>query len=107
MPDWIIHYSDGTTFSSDDGEWKDAPGWDCQVVLFRDPIVKWGIRHDADYFYLARDGTVVGIYGTVALVDFVTNVLGVVKVGRMLTQYDFTEVMRKATADRAALQAGA
>ena len=103
MPDWIIYYSDGTTFSSNDGDWKDAPGWDCQVVLFRDPIVKWGIRHNADFFRLDADGTVVGM-DNISFLQHVMNTLGMVKAGNMLSQGEFDKVYQKAVADRRTLQ---
>ena len=103
MVDWIIYYSDGSTFSSDEGDWADAPGWGCQVVLFRDSIVKCGIRHDRDYYRLDEDGTVVGM-DFVGLIDYVVEMLGVVKVGRMLTQAEYKRIYQQAVDDRADLQ---
>jgi hypothetical protein len=104
-PSWFIYYSDGSTFSSDDGAWEDAPGWDCQVVLYRDPITKWGIRHQGDYYRLAGDGTVVAM-DFVGLIDYVVEMLGVVKVGRMLSQAEFARVYQRAVEDRLKLQRG-
>lgn len=101
--DWRILYSDGSTFSSDDGAWEDAPSWDVQVVLFRHPETGWAMRHGGDYFRLADDGTVVSTDHT-GMLDYVSNMLGLVKVGRMLTQAEFNEVYQRAKAEMAALK---
>lgn len=104
-PSWIIYYSDGSTFSSLDGSWEDAPGWGCQVVLFRDPIVKYGIRHQGDFYRLDPDGTVVAM-DMVSFLDHVMRVLGVVKAGSMLSQGEFDKVYQRAVEDRLKLQTG-
>lgn len=102
--DWCIYYSDGSTFSSDDGAWEDAPGWDVQVVLFRHPETKWAMRHGGDFFRLADDDTVVGL-DLVGMIDYVINMMGLVKVGRMLTQAEFNEIYQRAKRDMAELKA--
>lgn len=104
-PSWIIYYSDGSTFSSDDGAWEDAPGWDCQVVLFRDPIVKWGIRHQGDFYRLDPDGTVVAM-DMVGFLDHIMRVVGVVKAGSMLSQDKYAKIYNQAVDDRLKLQQG-
>lgn len=50
------------------------------------------MRHQADFYYLADDGTVIGIKGLDALLDYVVNVLGLVKMGRMLTKARWQQV---------------
>lgn len=102
---WCIYYSDGSTFSSDDGVWEDAPGWDVQVVLFSDPVTQWAMRHGGDFFRLADDGTVVSM-DLIGMIDYVVNVLGMVKAGRMLTRAEFDKVYQRAKADMAKLKAG-
>ena len=100
---FLIYYGDGSVFCRDDGEWEDAPGWDVQVVLFPHPKTKWQMRHGADFFRLAEDGTVVGM-DLVGMIDYVVNVLGVVKAGRMLTQAGFDVVYQRAKRDMAELK---
>ena len=102
---WQIYYSDGSTFSSEDGNWEDAPGWDVQVVLFPDKTTGYAIRHGGDFFRVARDGTVVSM-DLVGMIDHVVNVLGVVKAGRMLTRTQFDRVYQQAKRDLAKLKAG-
>ena len=92
---WKIWYSDGSTFSSEDGAWEDAPAWDAQVILFQHPEAGWAMRHNSDYFRLAEDGTIVGM-DEIGMLDYVANMLGVVKVGRMLTQVGFDAVYQEA-----------
>ena len=101
---WRIYYSDGSTFSSEDGAWEDAPGWDAQVMLFRDPETKWAMRHGGDFFRLEGDGTIVQM-DWVGLLDWVVNELGIVKVGRMLTRHQFDGVYQQAKRDMAELKA--
>jgi hypothetical protein len=89
--EWIVINSKGEEYTNLDGPWEEGPKWDCQVVIFRDKDLKWAMRHGAqeptsDYFYIAPDGTCVGIKGIDALLDYVVNVLGVIKVGRMQTK---------------------
>lgn len=101
--DWCIYYSDGSTFSSDDGAWKDAPGWDVQVVLFRDPIVDWAMRHNGDFFRLDEDGSIVGMDIT-GMLDWAVNELGL-KAGRMLSRDKFDIVYQQAKRDMMELKA--
>ena len=105
MPDWIIYYSDDSTYSNEDGAWVDAPGWGVQVVLFRDSDLRWAIRHGGDFFRLADDGTAVSM-DQVGMLDWVINELGCVKAGRMLTRVEFDRVYQQAKADMARLKAG-
>ena len=102
---WRIYYSDGATFSSEDGAWEEAPGWDIQVVLFRNAETGWAMRHHGDFFRLAGDGAVVGM-DEVGMLDYVSNILGVVKIGRMLTQEKFANVYGRAKQDMAELKEG-
>lgn len=116
--DWLILYGDRTTFSSDQGAWEDAPGWNCQVVLYRDPELGWTQCHGAkggsrcDFFRLAEDGTVVGMgldgmigyainelgiagpeTDLVKLIYVVTKDLGVFKQGKMLTRARWNDIL--------------
>lgn len=102
--DWRIYYSDGTTFSSADGGWEDAPGWDVQAVVYRDPIVGWAIRHQGDFFRLDDDGTVVGM-DVAGLLDWTVNELGI-KAGRMLSQQKFAAIRQRAKDNMAELKRG-
>ena len=102
---WRIYYSDGSTFGSEDGTWENAPGRDVQIVLFRDPVLGWTIRHGGrggspcDYFRMGADGTVVGMDGD-GMKDHVVHVLGVVKQGRMLTRAKWDNLLMQAMKDR-------
>ena len=105
IADWVIYYSDGRTFTSDDGAWEDAPGRDVQIVLFRDPELGWTVRHggkggsSCDYWRQANDGTIVGMDED-GMKDHVVHQLGVVKQGRMLSQGKWDNLLRQAMKDR-------
>ena len=98
---WIILYSDGSTFSSDEGAWEDAPGRDVQVVIFRDPVLGWTIRHGGqgnspcDFFRMAGSGQPVGM-DQAGMIDHVVHELGVVKQGRMLSSGAWQGILRRA-----------
>lgn len=102
---WLIYYSDGSTFSSEDGAWGDAPGRDVQIVLFRDPHLGWTVRHGAnggspcDYFRLAADRTIVGMDED-GMKDHVVHVIRVVKQGRMLSRSKWDNLLRQAMEHR-------
>lgn len=95
-PTWIIVHSDGSMTSSENYSWEEAPGYDCQAVLFRDPQNGWTIRHQADYYYLNQEGAIIGMTGLDSLLDYVINVLGVVKQGRMLSKAQWEMVFQQA-----------
>lgn len=100
---WRIYYDNGTTFSSDDGAWDDAPARGVQVVVYEHPDVGWAMRHGGDFFRLDGDGGPVAMDRD-GMLDFVADTLGIVKVGRMLSQADFDEVYQRAKVDMAGLK---
>lgn len=105
MVKWVIIYSDGTEFTSDDGHWRDAPGRSAQVILFRDREGTWQIRHGGDYFRLDGDGTVVSMSES-GMIDHVVHDLGVVKQGKMLSLDHWNRVYQLAKARCAELNDG-
>ena len=92
--DWLIIYSDGSTYSSDDGAWKDAPGWDAQVVVEANETVGRRLHTRNDYWLLI-DGRPVNVDFT-GLLDYLANVLGIVKVGRMLPAEQYRALVAQA-----------
>lgn len=94
--DWCICYSDGATFSSEDGEWEDAPPFDVQAVLFREPTQDgmWTIRHGGDFYRLAEDGSCLGMDED-GMKDYVLNILRTVKMGRGLTRAEWNRISRE------------
>lgn len=101
---WKIYYRDGSVCSSEDCAWEDADGWEAQVFIFEDKDVKFAMRHGADYFRLDDDGTVVGM-DLIGLIDYVVNVLGIVKVGSMLSREKFDEIYQRAKQDMMSMKA--
>lgn len=99
---WIIYYSDGSTFNSEQGAWEDAPGRDVQIILYRHPRDGWIMRHGGntrkgDYFRIDGDH-VVGMDFT-GVLDHVVYELGIIKEGRMLNPDHWQEILRQATLD--------
>lgn len=97
---WIIVYSDLSTFSSDDGAWEDAPGRDVQIILFNHPERGWAMRHGAntrrgDYF--KQDGDEVVGMDLTGVLDHVVHETGEIKEGRMLSQDKWQTVLNAAT----------
>ena len=119
---WVIIYGDLSTASCEDMNWAEAPSWDVQIVLFRDPALggMWTIRHGAepdsepaDFFRLDHDGSVVGM-DTAGFIGHVTQDLkmappdapletmiklavfdtGAIKAGKMLSTARWMEVLR-------------
>jgi hypothetical protein len=52
---WKIFYTDGTTFSNQDGEPEDAPGWGVIAVAQEDDVVGVQIHHQRDFYCFAPE----------------------------------------------------
>jgi len=97
---WKIYYSDGSTFTNLDGDWESSPAWRVQAIIFLRPDVDppvlggrgWEICQGGAFFRKTDDGHFVTCDND-ALLDYVANVLGVVKVGRMLSAAEFREIL--------------
>lgn len=90
-----VYYSDGTHF-----EGPNPPPRDVQAILQRNSEGEWIVRAGGDY-YVKREGewVDVDIFG---LFDFLLDT-GLVLFGRTVTNTEFREVMRRAMADREAI----
>lgn len=92
--EWRIYYSDGTTFSSDDGLPKDAPAWDIQVIIQPDSRVGLRTISHKDFFLFIR-GVWIGVDFT-GLLDYLANdfdSVEAVKIGRMLPPEEFRNLI--------------
>ena len=94
MIDWLIVYGDGSIFSSDDGAWEDAPAWDAQIVIEKNETVGRRLHTRNDYFIMV-DGRPINVDFT-GLIDYLANVLGIVKIGRMLPPEQYRALVAKA-----------
>lgn len=47
---WKLYYHDQTTFSSEDGDWLDAPAWGVLGLTYEDDLVGWS--RDSNDFYI-------------------------------------------------------
>lgn len=88
---WIIFYSDGSRFSSDDGTVFDAPRQDVQVIAQSDPDVGYKIASMSDFFCF--DPVAGGWYGTDFLYDYLLRCKNpVVLFGRQLAPKDWQKL---------------
>jgi hypothetical protein len=94
---WKVWNSKFEAFDSSQGDFEDVPGWDIQVVAVRDERVGKRLHHHADY-YIMVDGEWVGVDDT-GLLDYLVNVLKIVKVGRHIGTDLFRQILRVATDD--------
>lgn len=96
--DWKIYLDDGSTFGDEDGTPLDAPGWGVQVIAQADPQVGRRLISQADY-YIFIDGNWVGL-DDVGLIDYLANILKIVKVGRQLPiRNDYRAILEQARTD--------
>ncbi len=94
---WALYYDDGTRFTDEDGSPAEAPARGVQVIAESDPDVGRRLHLRADfYLYLGDRWISVDIHG---LIDHLADVMGLVKVGRMLSRPDFLEIYERAIAD--------
>jgi hypothetical protein len=100
---WKIWYEGDETFNSSQGTWKQAPGWGAQVITFLRPdLVEpkfggrgWALAEGGAVFRKTQDGHIVACNQD-ALMDYVVNVLGIVKAGRMLSGAEYREILGNA-----------
>ena len=97
MPEWKIYYTDGSTFSSDDGEWKNAPSDGVQALATAHPDFGRQVWHSNDYYVQMPDG---GIYATSDIGCFL-RALGLVKFGHMTNRENYQARLEDATQDPA------
>lgn len=96
---WSIHYSDGTSFKDSDGDPRDAPSWDVQVVAQAHPQVGRQLLSKSDFFiYIPERDEWIAVDFT-GVIDYMANVLGVVKVGRMIGTTEFNAAYERAMDD--------
>jgi hypothetical protein len=92
VADWIIFYTDRSTFTSDDGGPADAPGWDVQAIACNDP--QTGHVVAGRDFYWIEDGQWTG--GDFAsLLQWLVG-QGVLKVGRFTSNARWDEITAEA-----------
>ena len=94
---WRIYYGDGSTFSSEDGSWEQAPSDDVQVVVVGDPSEVWGrfLEQGYDYYVCVKEEPP---YCTNDLNPFLRKT-GLVKFGRQIPKDRWNELMSRADAD--------
>ena len=108
---WKIWYDNRSVFDSNDGNWDEAPPRGVQAIAFLRPDTDepklggrgWEIAQGGAFFRMTDDGHVVPC-DMDALVDYVADVLGIIKVGRMLSAAQFREIMAEANKDLDELQ---
>ncbi len=110
---WKIYYANGSTFDSNDGSWKEKPGWGIlAVVYFRpdsdDPKIGgrgWEIASGGDFYVRYADNTVISMDRD-SLMDYIVNELGLIGVGRMVSWVEFQRVSRTANTEINQLKQG-
>jgi len=75
-PDWAIIYAGLTVFTSDDGDWEDAPGDGVLAIVFRSVETGWSIAQPGDY-YVRLEGNEFVAVGYDSVVDYCVNVFRV------------------------------
>jgi hypothetical protein len=101
MIDWVVYYKKQTTFTDEEGDPVDVPPWGVQVIAQADDRVGRRLVSKKDY-YLFVDGQWVGVDFT-GLIDYLANVLGIVKVGRMIDRQEYRDILEQARIDQLGL----
>lgn len=94
-PEWAVIYSDQSVFSNLDGTWEEAPGFGIQAIVYKSKETGWSIATDGHYYTRLSDGSFLPL-GFDALMDYVVNVWGVAKIGRMISRDEYGVAMGKA-----------
>ena len=98
----VFRYDDETVH---EGNWRDAPGYGLQTIVYHDPYDGPTLRHQGDYYRLDDSGAVIAMdYDS--LMRHIVGELGLVKVGSMCSHEKYDRIFQAAKADRARLGAG-
>lgn len=98
---WKIYYSDGATYSSDNGTPHSAPHFGVIAICQPEPDVGLETLHAFDY-YIYMNGQWIGMVGHDALVDQVSNYVPLIeafKSGRQIPRHLYQNIMRRALHD--------
>lgn len=103
MVRWRIYYSDGSTYSSVDGSWDNAPGKGVVAVVTLDPTGVWGrfvrIKHEL-YYKLDGHDEVLGSDSLGLIHVHVPEIRGSqIKMGGNVLTDVFQRIIQRATVD--------
>ena len=102
---WVIYYTNGDKFTSDDGSPWDAPRRSIQVIASSNPEVGFGWVHSSDYFYYEEEN------GGWQSADMFTLWDHLIRAkypcpgfGRMLSDTDWKQLWRRVKEDFAGIE---
>lgn len=102
MTDWIIYYSDGSSFSSDDGGPGDAPRDGVQVIVNRDEGRCGRLFWHGSDFYCWQEGEWVPRNNDAGLFDYLRQpgTEKIVLQGRGIRYQAFIDIYNRAVEDK-------
>lgn len=99
MRPWIIYYADGSTFSSKDGSWEEAPqDGVIAVKQFKDETMTHDFHVDKDFYVMIEDGQI-NSFNELDLKDYIRRVAPKIKIGKWITDTQYRAVLEKARLD--------
>ena len=102
---WIIYYTDGDKFSSDDGTAWDAPRRSIQAIASNSPDVGFYWVHGADYFYYEKERGGWQKADMFTLWDHLVRAkYPCIGFGQMLSDQDWRELWKRITEDFAGIE---
>lgn len=99
---WKIYYSDGQTFSDQDGDPEIAPFWDVQVIIQVDEEHGWFSLSGSKYYVWDNRGLGYCWWGVddIGFVDYLKDPgWKRVLVGRTIENEEFNEIFKRAKRD--------
>lgn len=93
---WRIHYGDGSTFSSDDGDPFEAPRRDVQAIPYEDQATGFTVISGKDFYVLEDDDRWVSV-DHFGLWDYLVRTRRpLVLFGRTITNEEYEQVVAEA-----------
>jgi hypothetical protein len=100
MLKWRIYYGDGTTFSSEDGEPVDAPGYGVQCIVQPEKNRGRSVMQGWDWYYYNADGRWWGCNENALLLRHVFRKSSVApSAGETISEEEFFAITTKAGSD--------
>lgn len=96
---WRIYYGDGATYSNEDGEPQNAPAGGVMCIAWYDEDRRRRLAHNSDYYIYAGEGRWYGCDAAGFWQYMAETGYKIVKLGRMIGDRAFREIMSKAMND--------
>ena len=96
---WKIYYTDGTTYSDEDGDWENAPSHGVVCVVVKDPDYGRFVLNGLNYYYRPNNAGPLDVAHCNDIVPQLVEQAPWLKFGTGVSKAHWKEILIKATKD--------